>query len=99
MKRAKHRKEKRKSKSKKIGLTLLLLIVLCLAAGGGMGKSWRERDLDALELARSEREMRKGGESGCPEKQNGSLPPLIIAPCAAKHAGGRGGADEAVGKG
>ena len=54
--------------------------------------------LDALELARSEREMRKGGESGCPEKKNGSLPPLIIAPWAAKHVGGRGGAGEAVGK-
>ena len=31
--------------------------------------------LDGLEFARSEREMRKGGESGCPERKNGSLPP------------------------
>ena len=36
--------------------------------------------LDALELARSGREMRKGGESGCPERKIGSLPPLIIDP-------------------
>ena len=54
--------------------------------------------LDALEHARSGREMRKGGESGCPERKIGSLPPLIIDPWAAKHEGGRGGADEAVGK-
>ena len=54
--------------------------------------------MDALELARSGREMRKGGESGCPERKIGSLPPLIIDPWAAKHEGGRGGADEAVGK-
>ena len=54
--------------------------------------------LDALELARSGREMRKGGESGCPERKIGSLPPLIIDPWAVKHEGGRGGADEAVGK-
>ena len=54
--------------------------------------------LDGLELARSEREMRKGGESGCPARKSGSLPPLIISPWVAKHAGGRGGADEAVGK-
>ena len=42
--------------------------------------------------------MIKGGESGCPEKKYGSLPPLIIAPWAAKHVGVRGGAGEAVGK-
>ena len=54
--------------------------------------------LDALELARSEREMTKGGESGCPKRKNGSLPHLIISPWAAKHAGGREGADEVVGK-
>ena len=54
--------------------------------------------LDALEHARSEREMRKGGGSGCPERKNGSLPPLVIAPWAAKHAGVRGGTNEAVGK-
>ena len=53
--------------------------------------------LDALELARSEREMRKGGGGGCLERKNGSLPPLIIAPWAAKHAGVKGGAYEAVG--
>ena len=52
---------------------------------------------DALELARSEREMREGGEGGCLERENGSLPPLIIAPWAARHAGGKGGADEAMG--
>ena len=47
--------------------------------------------LDALELARSERQMRKGGKSGCPEKKNGSLPPFIIASRAGKHTRGRGG--------
>ena len=31
--------------------------------------------LDALGLARSGREMRKGGKSGCPEKKNGVLSP------------------------
>ena len=54
--------------------------------------------LDALEPARSEREMRRGGESGCPEKKKGSLPPLIIAPWATKHVVVRGGPDEAVGR-
>ena len=49
------------------------------------------------ELARSEREMRKGGAGGCPERKIGSLPPLIIAPWAAKHAGVKGGAYEGVG--
>ena len=53
--------------------------------------------LDALELARREREMRKGGGGGCPERKNGSLPPLVIAPWAAKHARVKGGAYEAVG--
>ena len=52
--------------------------------------------LDALGLARSGREMRKGGESGCPERKIGSLTPLNIDPWAAKHEGGRGGADEAA---
>ena len=54
--------------------------------------------LDALELARSGGEMRKGGKSGCPKKKNGSVPPSIIAPWSAKHVGVRGGAGEAVGK-
>ena len=31
-------------------------------------------------------------------EENGSLPPLIISPWAAKHVGVRGGAGEAVGK-
>ena len=47
--------------------------------------------LEALELARSEREMRMGGKGGCPEKKNGSLPPFIIASPAGKHTRGRGG--------
>ena len=46
--------------------------------------------LDALQHARSEREMTKGGKSGCPEKKNGALPPLIIASRAGKHTRGRG---------
>ena len=46
--------------------------------------------LDALEHARSEREMRKGGGSGCPERKNWSLPPFIIASRAGKHTRGRG---------
>ena len=54
--------------------------------------------MDALELARSEREMRKGGKSGCPEKKNGSLPPFIIASRAGKHTRGSGGLGEVVGR-
>ena len=46
---------------------------------------------DALGLARSEREMRKGGESGCPERKNGSLPPFIIDSRAGKNTRGIGG--------
>ena len=52
--------------------------------------------LDALELARSEREMRMGGKGGCPEKKNGSMPPFIIASRAGKHTRGRGGLGGAV---
>ena len=52
--------------------------------------------LDALELARSEREIRKGGKSGCPEEKNGSLPPFIIATWAGKHTRGREGLGGAV---
>ena len=46
-----------------------------------------------------ERESEREGECCCPEKKNGVLPPLIMAPRAGKDAGGRGGPDEAVGKG
>ena len=56
-----------------------------------MGKA-----LDSLGLARSDREMKKGGKSGCPEKKNGSLPPFIIASRAGKHTRGRGGLEGAV---
>ena len=42
--------------------------------------------------------MRKRGKSGCPEKKNGVLTPLIMAPRAGKDVGGRGGPDEAMGK-
>ena len=44
--------------------------------------------LDALEHARSEREMRKGGKSGCQEEKNGLFTPFIMAPRAGKDAGG-----------
>ena len=54
--------------------------------------------LDALEHARSEREMRKGGKSGCQEEKNGLFTPFIMAPRAGKDAGVRGGPDGAVEK-
>ena len=54
--------------------------------------------LDALELARSEREVRKWEEGCCPEGGKGLFTPLIMASRAGKDAGGRGGPDEAVGK-
>ena len=47
-----------------------------------------EKALDALGLARSEREMRKGGKSGCQEEKNGLFTPFIMASRAGKDAGG-----------
>ena len=54
--------------------------------------------LDALVTQWERGGVEREWELGCTERENGSLPPLIIAPWAAKHEGGRGGADEAVEK-
>ena len=54
--------------------------------------------MDALGRGRSEREVRKWEKCSCPEREKELFTPIIMAPRAGKDAGGRGGADGAVGK-